>query len=125
MSTTDPTNSGPETHVRPDVPPDPHDQKTHVREGTPAGAPTDDPAWGVPTVIPVAAPSVPTGSECAEAVLGGHVGGLLLSFILPLIVFLARRERSPFVAHHAREALNFQVTIGLAWISSTALAVVA
>ncbi len=42
----------------------------------------------------------------------------------PLIVWLARRERSPFVAGQAREALNFNITVafgavvcyGLTWL---------
>ena len=34
----------------------------------------------------------------------------------PLVVWLARRDQSAFVAEHAREALNFNITIVLAAI---------
>ncbi|HEY1655050.1 MAG TPA: DUF4870 domain-containing protein [Candidatus Tumulicola sp.] len=43
------------------------------------------------------------------AVMGipfGHVVG-------PLIVYLLQRDRSPFVAAHARASLNFQITISI------------
>lgn len=34
----------------------------------------------------------------------GHIGG-------PLLILLLRGEGSPFVSHHAREALNFNITM--------------
>ena len=44
------------------------------------------------------------------AVMGvpfGHIIG-------PLVVYLTQRERSPFVASHARASLNFQITVSIA-----------
>jgi uncharacterized Tic20 family protein len=44
------------------------------------------------------------------AVMGvpfGHIIG-------PLVVYLTQRERSPFVASHARASLNFQITASIA-----------
>jgi uncharacterized Tic20 family protein len=44
------------------------------------------------------------------AVMGvpfGHVIG-------PLVVYLTQRDRSPFVASHARASLNFQITVSIA-----------
>lgn len=39
-----------------------------------------------------------------------------IGFILgPLIVWLVKRDQSPFVAEHAREALNFNITMGIAF----------
>jgi uncharacterized Tic20 family protein len=47
--------------------------------------------------------------------LGGPVGVLLsvglFGFLVPLVVWLAKRDESTFVAHHASEALNFQLTL--------------
>ncbi len=40
-----------------------------------------------------------------------HLGGILFSFIPGLIVFLLKKDDSPFIAAHAREALNFQITL--------------
>ena len=40
-----------------------------------------------------------------------HLGALLgLGFLAPLVIFLIQRDQSPFVASHAKEALNFQIT---------------
>jgi uncharacterized Tic20 family protein len=44
------------------------------------------------------------------AVMGvpfGHIIG-------PLVVYLTQRDRSPFVASHARASLNFQITVSIA-----------
>jgi uncharacterized Tic20 family protein len=39
-----------------------------------------------------------------------------LPFILPLIIYLVKRDESPYVAENAREALNFHITVLLAGI---------
>lgn len=33
------------------------------------------------------------------------------SFVGPLALYLVKRDQSPFVADHARESLNFQITV--------------
>lgn len=43
-----------------------------------------------------------------------HLGGMLFSFIPSLIVWLLKKEDSEYIAAHAREALNFQITLLLA-----------
>jgi len=61
------------------------------------------------------APVAPTSDERTMAMLAhlsafagfvplGHIGG-------PLIILLVRGGSSPFVSYHAREALNFNITI--------------
>jgi hypothetical protein len=39
----------------------------------------------------------------------------------PLIVYLAKRDQSAFVAAHAREALNFNITVALGGLLSCLL----
>jgi len=34
--------------------------------------------------------------------------------LLPLVVYLIKKDESPLIAHHAREALNFHLTVILA-----------
>ncbi len=36
-----------------------------------------------------------------------------LSIIIPLIIWLSKRDTSSFIGHHALEALNFQITLSL------------
>jgi hypothetical protein len=38
-------------------------------------------------------------------------GFALLSFLFPLTVYLVMRTDSPYVTHHAREALNFHLSL--------------
>jgi uncharacterized protein len=56
--------------------------------------------------------------------LAGVVVWLLGCVLGPLAVYLARRDSSEFVADHAREALNFNITVALAAIVCIALMVV-
>jgi uncharacterized Tic20 family protein len=56
--------------------------------------------------------------------LAGVVVWLLGCVLGPLVVYLARRDQSEFVAEHAREALNFNITVALAALVCLALMVV-
>lgn len=50
-----------------------------------------------------------------------HLGALLatlpsvflLQFLVPLVILLSQRDRSTFVADHAREALNFHISMAI------------
>lgn len=54
----------------------------------------------------------PTSDERTLAILC-HVLGYFFSFLVPLIIFLIKKDESPYVTAHAKEALNFQITIFL------------
>jgi uncharacterized Tic20 family protein len=43
-----------------------------------------------------------------------HVGGILFSFVAPLVAYFVLRDRGPFVREHTRAALNFYVTMAIA-----------
>ena len=45
-----------------------------------------------------------------SAIIGAMIGGVG-SFAGPLVVWLIRRDDNPFISEHAREALNFNITI--------------
>lgn len=55
-------------------------------------------------------------SEEKNWVLLAHFGGIILGFIAPLIALLGKGNESPTVKAHATEALNFQITWGIASI---------
>ncbi|MEZ5431721.1 MAG: DUF4870 domain-containing protein [Verrucomicrobiales bacterium] len=42
-----------------------------------------------------------------------HLLGGLASFLGPLVIWLMKREESPFVNDQGREALNFQITVAI------------
>ncbi len=48
---------------------------------------------------------------CHLAGFGGYVVPVLGSILLPLVFWLMRRDEDPFIDHHGREALNFQITL--------------
>ncbi len=47
-------------------------------------------------------------SGCAGILVGGFVG-----FIGPLVIYLMKKDSSPYVEAQAKEALNFQITLFL------------
>jgi len=53
----------------------------------------------------------PKGNEKIWSMLS-HLSALLgVGFILPLVVYLAMRQESKYVAENAREALNFHLSV--------------
>lgn len=56
-------------------------------------------------------PLTPKGSDKIWSILS-HLSSLLgVGFLLPLVVYLAMRKESEYVATNAREALNFHITV--------------
>ena len=57
------------------------------------------------------APLAPKGNDKIWSMLS-HLSALLgVGFLLPLVVYLAMRKESEYVATNAREALNFHITV--------------
>ena len=54
--------------------------------------------------------AAPTSSECTLAMLA-HLGGLVFSFIPAAILMITQQDKSHFVVRHAREAVNFNVSL--------------
>jgi len=55
-----------------------------------------------------------------------HVLGIVTGFIGPLIIWLLKKDQSPFVEDQGKEALNFQLTLLIGWIiagASTAICI--
>jgi len=47
-----------------------------------------------------------------------HLLGIFTWFIGPLIIWLIKKDQDKFVDDHGKEALNFQITIGIAYVIS-------
>ena len=54
----------------------------------------------------------------------GHLGGILLSFLAPLIVFLVQKDRGAYVKEQSAEALNFQLTVLIGYVVVTVLTII-
>ena len=53
---------------------------------------------------------IPTSDEKTMAVLS-HILTLVAPILAPLIIYLVKKNESKFVEWHARESLNFQITV--------------
>ena len=101
----------------------------------------EDPAPQIPPPPPAPAPSALPPAAPATASAGAaltrnensvtwsvlaHIGGLLTSFIAPLVIYLIRKGEldDGFATANAREALNFQITVLLAMVATSIVAMV-
>ena len=76
-----------ETPPPPPPPQNPYDQN-------PALSPSDEKLWA--TLV--------------------HIGGIFFSFIPALIGYLILKDKGPFVREHTATALNFQITMAIAYV---------
>jgi uncharacterized Tic20 family protein len=53
-----------------------------------------------------------------------HIGGIFFNFIPALIGYLVLKDRGPFVREHTATALNFQITLAIAYVVGWVLLVV-
>lgn len=67
-----------------------------------------------------AVPAAPTQDERTMSLLA-HLGGIVAGFIPALVIYLTKGNESTFVKDQAREALNFQITLILAYVASFVL----
>jgi uncharacterized Tic20 family protein len=53
-----------------------------------------------------------------------HLLSIFLGFLGPLIIWLIKKDQSPYVNDQAKEALNFQITLVIVYIIGWLLALV-
>lgn len=114
-----------------DTPP-PFDENSPSQDATP---PAQEPAQDGPPPIAPTGPAVgagmtsppPTGaiglgqgklSQSDERTMGmlAHILGGVTNFLGPLIIWLIKKDESPFVDDQGKEALNFQITIAIGYV---------
>ncbi|CAN7431572.1 DUF4870 domain-containing protein [Microbacterium sp. LjRoot45] len=81
--------------------------------------PPSQPPYGGPTAPQALNPS----DEKLWATLV-HIGGIFFSFLPALIGYLVLKDRGPFVRAHTATALNFQITIALAFFVGGVLSII-
>lgn len=82
-----------------------------MRRRSYAGRMTTPPPPGYPVYAPT--PPMSPADERLWATFA-HVGGIVLSWLAPLVIYLVHRDRGPFVRAHSAAALNFQLTVLIA-----------
>lgn len=65
----------------------------------------------------------PSSDEKTMALLS-HILTLVASFIAPLVIYLVKKDESQYITAHAKESLNFQITLIIAYIVCGILVVV-
>ncbi len=58
----------------------------------------------------------PTSDEKTIALLS-HILTFVFPILAPLIIYLIKKDESTFIAYHAKESLNFQITLFIAIIA--------
>ncbi|WP_237727959.1 DUF4870 domain-containing protein [Cellulomonas sp. APG4] len=53
-----------------------------------------------------------------------HIGGILFWFVAPLVIWLIFKDRGRYVDEQAKEALNWQITLTIAYIAGMILTVI-
>jgi len=83
----------------------------------------DGQQWGqaAPSPVPAAAGS---GTDPKTLAVLAQVLSIFTGFLGPLIIFLMNGDRDPYVRHHSAEALNFQLTLLIAYVVSFVLMLV-
>ena len=73
---------------------------------------------------PAGYPALPPPLSDADARLWAtfaHLGGILASWLVPLVIWLVFKDRSRYVDEQGKEALNFQITLFLGALISVPL----
>jgi uncharacterized protein len=72
---------------------------------------------------PYSQPSPPLSpaDEKTWAVVG-HIAGIFVGWVGPLVGYLLLRDRGPFIRQHTAAALNFQLTLLIAYVIGIATA---
>jgi uncharacterized Tic20 family protein len=73
--------------------------------------------------VPVAAAPLSDSDQRLWATLA-HAGGILFSFVPPLVIWLVFKDRGRYVEDQAKEALNFQIAVAIGYVVSSILMIV-
>ena len=105
------------------VPPPPAPPYEAPQYETPQGAyppPPPAPGYGAPqgAYPPPAYAVQPPLSDSDQRMWSvfAHIGGVFVSFLVPLVILLVFKGRGAFVENQAKEALNFQITLAIAYV---------
>ncbi len=63
------------------------------------------------------------GNDQNQMAMIAHLLGIVIGFVGPLIIYLTAKDK-PFVYEQSKEALNFQITILIAYIAAFMLSLI-
>lgn len=83
---------------------------------------TPPPGQPYPYAAPQPQPMSPSDEKLWATLV--HIGGIFFSFVPALIGYLVLKDRGPFVRAHTATALNFQITVAIAYAVGGALSII-
>ena len=98
------------------IPPDPSTPSSIPPADVPPAA-TNPPVVSAGTSTNIYAGPTPSADDKTFAMLA-HLLGIITFAIGPLIIWLMKKDQSPFVNDQGKEALNFQLTMLIGWVVS-------
>ncbi|MGY8694644.1 MAG: DUF4870 domain-containing protein, partial [Verrucomicrobiia bacterium] len=71
-------------------------------------------------------PSSPTeiSKNARSMALLSHLLGVLTSVLVPLIIWILKKEEDPYIEDQSKEALNFQITVIIAYFAVGIISVI-
>lgn len=69
------------------------------------------------TPSPTEPNSKETNKDAKLMAMLAHLLGIFTGFLGALVIWLVKKDDSEFVADQAKEALNFQITVLIAWVA--------
>src|SRR5438045_5791307 len=90
-----------------------------------APPPPPPPAGAPPGAMPYATPSTgypndyagpPATPDDKTMAMLAHLLGILIGFVGPLIIWLIKKDQSPFVDDQGKESLNFQIMLIIGYV---------
>jgi uncharacterized Tic20 family protein len=92
----------------------------------PGGPPPGGPPPGSSTPGPVLLPAgyIEQNKDARTMAMLAHLLGAIMGFIGPLIIWLIKKDEHAFVNDQGKEALNFQLTLLIAYLVCVAINVV-
>ena len=89
--------------------------------------PYGSPGYGPPGYGPPGYGARPDGQPTSDdrtLALVGHLLALVAGLLGPLVVYLVKKDESPFVREHAAAQLNVQIVLAVGWVVAAVLALV-
>lgn len=70
------------------------------------------------------APPVNSQNDDKTIAILTHLSGIMFAFIVPLVIWLIKKDQSKYLANEAKEALNFQITVVIGYLAGVVLSVI-
>ena len=95
--------------------------ETNENPQTPDNAGTEQTDQSVSTPQTTGAEPAPVSKDATNMAMLCHILAIFTGFLGPLIIWLIKKDEAPFVDRHGKEALNFQLTVLIAFVASGVL----